>query len=85
LERRKILITNNKPLNMNLVHHELDIGGVYIPPLFLAAIIGSILAVYTAKLLNRYRLSKYLFYPPVVFLAIATIYAVLLDYVLAIF
>jgi len=70
---------------MNLVHHELNIGGVYIPPLFLAAIIGVIMAIYTAKLLNRYRLSKYLFYPPLVFLAIAAIYTVLLDYVIGIF
>jgi hypothetical protein len=70
---------------MNLVHHELNIGGVYIPPLFLAAIIGVVMAIYTAKLLNRYRLSKYLFYPPLVFLAIAAIYTVLLDYVIGIF
>jgi hypothetical protein len=70
---------------MNLMHHELNIAGVYIPPLFLAAIIGVVMAIYTAKLLNRYRLSKYLFYPPLVFLAIVAIYTVLLDYIIGIF
>lgn len=70
---------------MNLLHHELNIAGVYIPPLFLAAIIGVVMAIYTAKLLNRYRLSKYLFYPPLVFLAIVAIYTVLLDYIIGIF
>ena len=70
---------------MNVAHHELNIGGVYIPPLFLAAIIGVVLASYTAKLLNRYRLSKYLFYPPLVFLAMAVIYSILVDYIILIF
>ena len=70
---------------MNLVHHEINIGGVYVPPLFLAAVIGFLMAVYTARLLNRYRLSKFLFYPPLVFLAIATIYTVVIDYVIGIF
>ena len=59
--------------------HEFAIGGVYMPPLLIAAILGTIAAVVTARLLNRYRLSKYFFYPPLVFVALALIYTVLIG------
>ena len=59
--------------------HEFAIGGVYMPPLLIAAIIGTIAAVATARLLNRYRLSRYFFYPPLVFVALAIIYTVFIG------
>ena len=59
--------------------HEFAIGGVYMPPLLIAAILGTIAAVATARLLNRYRLSRYFFYPPLVFLALAVIFTVLIG------
>ncbi|MGD8253050.1 MAG: DUF1656 domain-containing protein [Syntrophobacterales bacterium] len=59
--------------------HEFAIGGVYMPPLLIAAIFGTIAAVVTARLLNRYRLSRYFFYPPLVFVALAIIYTVLIG------
>ena len=59
--------------------HEFAIGGVYMPPLLIAAILGTIAAVTTARLLNRYRLSRYFFYPPLVFVALAIIYTVLIG------
>ena len=59
--------------------HEFAIGGVYMPPLLIAAILGTIAAVVTARLLNRYRLSRYFFYPPLVFLALMVIYTVLIG------
>jgi type II secretory pathway component PulF len=62
--------------------HEFAIGGVYMPPLLIAAILGTIAAVATARLLNRYRLSKYFFYPPLVFLALAVIFTVLFGTVI---
>jgi hypothetical protein len=58
---------------------EFAIGGVYMPPLLIAAIFGTIAAVATARLLNRYRLSRYFFYPPLVFVALAVIYTVLIG------
>jgi hypothetical protein len=64
---------------MGLIPHEFAIGGVYMPPLLIAAILGTIAAVATARLLNRYRLSKYFFYPPLVFLALMIIYTVLIG------
>ena len=62
-----------------IMPHEFAIGGVYMPPLLIAAILGTIAAVVTARLLNRYRLSKYFFYPPLVFLALMIIYTVLIG------
>ena len=59
--------------------HEFAIGGVYMPPLLIAAIFGTVAAVVTARLLNRYRLSRYFFYPPLVFVALAIIYTVLIG------
>jgi hypothetical protein len=59
--------------------HEFAIGGVYLPPLLVAAFLGAIAAMLTAQLLNRYRLSRYLFYPPLVLLAMMIIYTVLIG------
>lgn len=62
---------------MGVMPHEFAIGGVYMPPLLVASLLGVIAAVVTTRLLNRYRLSKYFFYPPLVSLALMVIYTVL--------
>ena len=59
---------------MNLYPHEFAIAEVFFPPLLIAAIVGVTAAVLTAYLLNRFRLSRFFFYPPLVFLALAVIY-----------
>jgi hypothetical protein len=64
---------------MNYIPHEFTIGGVYMPPLLIVAILGMLAAAATARLLNRYRLSRYFFYPPLVFLALAVIYTVIIG------
>jgi hypothetical protein len=64
---------------MNLFPSEFAFGGVYFPPLLIAAILGGILAWLTALTLNRYRLSRFFFYPPLVLLAFAVIYTVLIG------
>ena len=64
---------------MTYMPHEFAIGGVYMPPLLIAAIFGTVAAVVTARLLNRYRLSRYFFYPPLVFVALAIIYTVFIG------
>jgi len=58
---------------------EFAIGGVYLPPLLVASLFGVIAALVTAQLLNRYRLSRYFFYPPLVFLALMVIYTLLIG------
>jgi hypothetical protein len=64
---------------MIYIPHEFTIGGVYLPPLLIAGILGVTAAVLTAMLLNRYRLSRYFFYPPLVFVSLAVIYTVIIG------
>lgn len=59
--------------------HEFAIGGVFMPPLFVASILGTFAAVLTARLLNRKKLSLYFYYPPLVFIAMVAIYTVLIG------
>lgn len=61
------------------VPSEFAIGGVYFPPLLVASILGVVAAVVTAFLLNRYRLARVFFYPPLVFLALSIIYTGLIS------
>ena len=67
---------------MTGVPSELNVGGVYLPPMLVAGTLGVLLAYLTARLLNRYRLSRYLFYPPLVFVALTVLYTVAVGYVL---
>ncbi|MEJ2198985.1 MAG: DUF1656 domain-containing protein [Desulfuromonadales bacterium] len=62
-----------------LIPHELNIGGVYLPPLLIAALLALILTVFTVLALNRYRLSRYFYKPELVFVALLTIYTILIG------
>ncbi|WP_428355171.1 DUF1656 domain-containing protein [Methyloprofundus sp.] len=64
---------------MNQVPHEFNLGGIYFSPLLIASIFGALAALLTARLLNRYRLSKYFFYPPLVQLALMIIYTIFIG------
>jgi len=64
---------------MKPIPHEFAIGEVYMPPLLVAAFMGLIAAMVTAHLLNRYRLTRYFFYPPLVFIALTIIYTVFIG------
>jgi hypothetical protein len=64
---------------MHFIPKEFAIGGVYFAPLFIAGILGVLAAVGTAMLLNRYRLSRYFYFPPLVFLALAAIFTCLIG------
>jgi hypothetical protein len=67
---------------MNYIPSEFNIGGVYLPPLLVAGCLGVLLAYWSARLLNRDRLSRYFFYPPLVFVAMAVIYTVAVGFLL---
>ena len=58
---------------------EFTIGEVYFPPLLIAATLGLLSAILTARLLNRYRLSRYFANPPLVTLAMTVIYTALIG------
>ena len=64
---------------MNFIPSELAIGGVYMPPLLVVSILGTVAAAFTAQQLNRRRLSDRFFYPPLVFVAMAVIYTVVIG------
>ena len=61
------------------VPHEISISGVYFPPLLLAASLGVAAAVLTSVLLNRYRLSRFFVYPPLIFVALSILYTGLIG------
>mgnify|MGYP001787557061 CR=1 FL=1 len=64
---------------MQLIPHEIDLGGVYLPPLLAAGLLGVVGAWLTALALNRFRLSRFFWYPPLVFLALAVAYSGLIS------
>ena len=64
---------------MQFIPSEIDIVGIYLPPALLAGILGVAAALLTALLLNRYRLSRFFSFPPLVFLALAVIYTCLIG------
>ena len=59
---------------MHLFPHELYVGEVFFPPMLLDAALGLAAAWLTARLLNRFRLSRYFYRPPLVLIALAVIY-----------
>ena len=62
---------------MNPIPSEFNIFGVYLPPLLIVSFLGTLAAMVVARILNRVRLSRYLFYPPLVLVALAIIFTVL--------
>jgi hypothetical protein len=64
---------------MSYIPHEFTIGGVYFPPLLIASFFGVTAAALTTMLLNRFRLSRFFFYPPLVFVALAVVYTGLIG------
>ena len=58
---------------------EVDIAGVYWPPLLLAVILGTIAMVVTIRLLNRHRLSRFFVLPEFVMMAMIAIYTVIIG------
>ena len=64
---------------MDYVPSEFAIGGVYFPPLLIASVLGVLAASMTVMLLNRYRLSRFIYYPPMIFLSLAVTYTGLIG------
>jgi hypothetical protein len=64
---------------MRDIPREFFIGDVYLSPALVAAVIGTTLAVLTTRLLNHFRLSRFFYYPPIIFLSMAVIYTLLVG------
>ena len=65
-------MTNNFP-------HELSAGDVYYSPMLLVIILAFIAAGVTALILNKLKLSRYIYAPSYVFIGIMVLYMVLID------
>lgn len=64
---------------MNNLPHELALGDVLFSPL-LPVIAGALIATWlTTIVLNKLRLSRYIMYPAISFLAIMTVYFLMMD------
>ncbi len=59
--------------------HELSIGDVYFSPLLPAMLAAFFAALITVMVLNKLKLSRFFFAPAYVFIAIMTLYLVLID------
>ena len=67
---------------MSLIPHEIAFREVLMPPLLVAGTLAVIATMVTVHLLNRYRLSRYFYYPPLVFVALTVIYTVVIGTVI---
>jgi len=59
---------------MHLIPREIYLGEIFFPPMLLDAALGLVAASLTARLLNRFRVSRYFYHPPLVLIALAVIY-----------
>jgi len=64
---------------MNEFPHELALGDVYVSPFVPAFALALMGAWITAILLNRLRLSRYIIFPSITFLALLALYMLLMD------
>jgi hypothetical protein len=62
---------------MRFIPSEVELWGVYMPPLLPAAVCGLLAMMLTVYLLNRYRLSRLFFFPQLVMVALTAIYTVI--------
>lgn len=65
---------------MKAVPKELDIWGVYMPPSLFVILLGAGCAMLTAYWLNRFRLSRFVAMPQLVFLDMVLIYSCLISW-----
>ncbi len=59
--------------------HELAIGDVYFSPILLVVILAFLATSITVLILNKLKISRYIAAPTYVFMAIMTLYIVLID------
>ena len=59
---------------MHLIPHELRVGEVFLPPMLFDVALGLVAAAITARLSNRFRVSRFFYYPSLVLIALTVIY-----------
>ncbi|WP_171127158.1 MULTISPECIES: DUF1656 domain-containing protein [unclassified Ruegeria] len=61
------------------VPSEFDFFGVYLSPLFVSSLLAVVLTMVTARVLNRFRMSRFISHPALVFVALVAIYTSLIG------
>ena len=52
---------------------EIALGGIYLPPVMPAVLLGMLLAAAVAAVLNRLNLTRFIWHPPLFFVALAVV------------
>ena len=60
-------------MNYDHLPIEQSIGGIYFSPILSASLFGMILAWFIARLMNHFRLTRYVWHPPLFLLALMVI------------
>lgn len=60
---------------MNYAHlpSEMSFWGIYVPPLLPAVLLGVVMAWIITRILNRMGLARFIWYPPLFFLALSVV------------
>ncbi len=61
------------------IPHELSMGDIYYSPVLLVAVLSLLATWITVVILNKTRLSRFIAYPSLTFLAIMVFYVVAID------
>jgi len=64
----------------NRYPHELSLGDVYFSPILSVIVMAFVATVITVTLLNKLKVSRYFYAPSYVFIAILTLYMLLIDH-----
>lgn len=67
---------------MRFIPSEFYVFGIYLPPLFVAFLLALVATAITSNLLNKYKLSRHFFYPPLAYIALSIIYTILIETIL---
>ena len=59
--------------------HELSVGDVYFSPLLSVIVLAFFAAAFTAMIANKLKIARYVYAPAYLFLAMMTLYAILID------
>ena len=60
-------------MNYSHLPSEISLGGIYFSPILFAALLGVVIAWVITRLLNRLGLARFIWYPPLFFLALSVI------------
>jgi len=60
-------------MNTANIPMEISIGGIYFPPIMFAILLGVVLASVISRLLNRFNLTRFIWHPPLFFIALVVV------------